>query len=63
MTTMTRQGDGDYKVTRNLTRYAGVIYDLNDQYSVYASYTDIFTPQTNRDFSDKPLEAYRRRKL
>lgn len=51
-----RQGDGDYKVTRNLTRYAGVIYDLNDQYSVYASYTDIFTPQTSRDFSDKPLE-------
>lgn len=51
-----RQGDGDYKVTRNLTRYAGVIYDLDEHHSVYASYTDIFTPQTNRDFSDKPLE-------
>ncbi|WP_455825067.1 TonB-dependent siderophore receptor [Pseudomonas graminis] len=51
-----RQGDGDYKVTRNLTRYAGVIYDIDEHHSVYASYTDIFTPQTNRDFSDKPLE-------
>nr|WP_154666118.1 TonB-dependent receptor [Thauera linaloolentis] len=34
-----------YKVTRNLTKYAGLIYDLNDKYSVYASYTDIFKPQ------------------
>lgn len=38
--------NSDYKVTRNVTRYAGVIYDLNDQYSVYASYTDIFMPQS-----------------
>lgn len=51
-----RRGDGDYKVTRNLTRYAGVIYDLNDQYSVYASYTDIFTPQSEKDFSGSPLK-------
>lgn len=51
-----RQGDGDYKVTRNLTRYAGVIYDLDDHHSVYASYTDIFTPQSNKDFSGKVLE-------
>ena len=34
-----------YDVTRNLTQYAGLIYDLNDTYSVYVSYTDIFTPQ------------------
>ncbi|HGI9241572.1 TPA: TonB-dependent siderophore receptor, partial [Pseudomonas aeruginosa] len=38
-----------YKVTRNVTRYAGVIYDLNQTYSVYASYTDIFKPQSNFD--------------
>ncbi|KJJ99850.1 MULTISPECIES: TonB-dependent siderophore receptor [Pseudomonas] len=49
-------GAGDYKVTRNVTRYAGVIYDLNDTYSVYASYTDIFTPQTAKDISGKLLE-------
>ena len=45
-----RQGSaGDFKVTRNVTRYAGLIYDLNDTYSVYASYTDIFAPQSARN--------------
>jgi outer membrane receptor for ferric coprogen and ferric-rhodotorulic acid len=29
-----------------VTPYAGIIYDLNDTYSVYASYTNIFLPQT-----------------
>lgn len=29
-----------------VTPYAGVIYDLNETYSVYASYTSIFLPQT-----------------
>jgi len=48
--------DGDYKVTRNLTRYAGVIYDLDEHHSVYASYTDIFTPQSEKDLSGKVLE-------
>lgn len=28
--------------------YAGLIYDLNAQVSVYASYSDIFTPQTQK---------------
>ena len=51
-----RSGEGDYKVTRNVTRYAGLIYDLNDTYSVYASYTDIFTPQTSKDLGGKVLE-------
>ncbi|WP_439878931.1 TonB-dependent siderophore receptor [Pseudomonas prosekii] len=51
-----RAGDGDYKVTRNLTRYAGLIYKLDDHYSVYASYTDIFTPQTSKDLSGQLLE-------
>ena len=37
-----------YKVTRNVTRYAGVIYDLNQTYSVYASYTDIFAAEQLR---------------
>jgi outer membrane receptor for ferric coprogen and ferric-rhodotorulic acid len=45
-----------YKVTRNLTRYAGVVYDLNDTYSVYASYTDIFKPQTKFDTSGSVLD-------
>jgi len=31
-----------------ISPYAGLIYDLNAQYSVYASYSDIFTPQTQK---------------
>jgi outer-membrane receptor for ferric coprogen and ferric-rhodotorulic acid len=42
------------------TPYAGLIYDLNESVSAYASYTSIFKPQTNRDrfnqFLD-PLEG------
>ncbi|WP_263140625.1 TonB-dependent siderophore receptor [Pseudomonas sp. RIT-PI-AD] len=45
-----------YTITRNVTRYAGVIYDLNDTYSVYASYTDIFKPQNNVDISGEVIE-------
>ncbi|OLF53002.1 TonB-dependent siderophore receptor [Pseudomonas chlororaphis] len=48
------------KVTRNLTRYAGVIYDLDQHHSVYVSYTDIFKPQTELDASNnalKPIEG------
>lgn len=37
----------DYKVVRNVTRYAGLIYDINDQHSLYASFTDIFSPQSS----------------
>lgn len=31
-----------------LTPYAGVVYDLDRTYSLYASYADIFTPQTTQ---------------
>ncbi|TGN41101.1 TonB-dependent siderophore receptor [Marinobacter confluentis] len=33
------------------TPYAGLIYDLNNDHSVYASYTEIFTPQTEVDIN------------
>jgi outer membrane receptor for ferric coprogen and ferric-rhodotorulic acid len=46
----------DYKVTRNLTKYAGLIYDLDSWHSVYASYTDIFKPQNNYDVSGSLLD-------
>lgn len=38
--------------------YAGVVYDLNDSWSVYGSYTKIFNPQPYgvRDEGFKPLE-------
>jgi outer membrane receptor for ferric coprogen and ferric-rhodotorulic acid len=38
------------------TPYAGVLYDLTPEYTVYASYTDIFNPQDERDASKKYLE-------
>lgn len=50
-----RTESGSYSIARNLTRYAGLIYDINDQHSVYASYTDIFKPQSNKDVSDNVL--------
>jgi outer membrane receptor for ferric coprogen and ferric-rhodotorulic acid len=33
----------------NLTPYGGLVYDINDTWSAYASYTSIFQPQTYRD--------------
>ncbi len=36
-----------YKKTREITPYAGLIYDLNKTYSAYLSYTRIFNPQTD----------------
>ncbi|WP_159449441.1 TonB-dependent receptor domain-containing protein, partial [Mycobacterium avium] len=38
------------------TPYAGLLYDLTPEYTVYASYTDIFNPQSERDASKKYLE-------
>ncbi|RON45667.1 TonB-dependent siderophore receptor [Pseudomonas frederiksbergensis] len=38
------------------TPYAGLLYDLTPQYTVYVSYTDIFKPQDNRDANRKYLE-------
>jgi len=38
------------------TPYAGVIVDLNDFLSAYASYTSIFNPQTERDRNGRYLD-------
>ncbi|WP_438282397.1 TonB-dependent siderophore receptor [Pseudomonas alabamensis] len=38
------------------TPYAGVLFDLTDAYTVYASYADIFKPQTAKDVSGQFLE-------
>ncbi|WP_017525621.1 TonB-dependent siderophore receptor [Pusillimonas noertemannii] len=45
-----------YSVNEQLTKYAGLVYDLNDQHSLYASYTDVFKPQNYRDANNKLLE-------
>lgn len=46
----------DYKATREFTPYAGVIYGLNDTYSVYASWTRIFKPQAAQSASGSLLD-------
>lgn len=33
----------------NITPYGGLVYDINENYSAFASYTSIFQPQTYRD--------------
>ncbi|MFY3136974.1 TonB-dependent siderophore receptor [Achromobacter xylosoxidans] len=40
---------------RAWTPYYGLVYGLTPTYSVYASYTDVFTPQTNRNESGDTL--------
>ncbi|MEF2070965.1 TonB-dependent siderophore receptor [Consotaella aegiceratis] len=36
-------------INGHITPYAGTVFDLTDQISAYASYTEIFQPQTNVD--------------
>ncbi|ARU87618.1 TonB-dependent siderophore receptor [Pseudomonas sp. M30-35] len=43
-------------VDHELTPYAGIVYDLNQYLSVYASYTEIFLPQSVRDSRGQQLE-------
>ncbi|CAM3136827.1 TonB-dependent siderophore receptor [Pseudomonas floridensis] len=45
------------KETREFTPFAGLIYDINDNWSWYASYADIFTPQADYvDVNGAPLD-------
>lgn len=39
----------------NTSPYAGIIYDIDENWSTYASYTSIFNPQTQRDIQGKYL--------
>ncbi|MFF7065654.1 TonB-dependent siderophore receptor [Pseudomonas sp. NPDC008258] len=41
-------GDGKKRENGELTPYAGIVYDLDDHHSVYASYTSIFKPQSSK---------------
>ena len=51
------RGTDDSTETGRLVPYAGVTYDLNENFTAYASYTDIFMPESyNRDRNNKLLE-------
>ncbi|TWC18715.1 MULTISPECIES: TonB-dependent siderophore receptor [unclassified Pseudomonas] len=45
-----------YKEHGVVTPYAGVVYDLNDTYSAYASYTNIYQPQIYKDANGSTLQ-------
>ena len=50
-------GTSQVKDTGKVVPYAGLIYDLNDNFSAYASYTEIYLPQDDyRDRTNKPIE-------
>lgn len=49
-------GAGNREFTHEVTPYAGLIYDLNENHSVYVSYTDIFKPQDKRGASGEYLD-------
>jgi len=42
--------------SNQVTPYAGLVFDLSSQWSVYASYTDIFKPQSSKDASGNYLD-------
>lgn len=46
----------DYERNGKVTPYAGIVYALTPVHSAYASYTEIFNPQTEIDLNRQPLE-------
>jgi len=44
------------KARGEFTPYAGLLYDVNRQLTLYASYSDIFVPQTQRTYLEKVLD-------
>ncbi|WP_286776126.1 MULTISPECIES: TonB-dependent siderophore receptor [unclassified Pseudomonas] len=50
------RSNGTFSVDNKIVPYAALIYDLNDTFSTYASYTEIFNPQTATDVSGSVLE-------
>jgi outer membrane receptor for ferric coprogen and ferric-rhodotorulic acid len=46
----------DSSETGVVTPYAGIVYDLNPNHSIYASYTSIFKPQTSADRNGTTLD-------
>ncbi|MFX4267254.1 TonB-dependent siderophore receptor [Aliarcobacter butzleri] len=45
----------NYEHNNILTPYAGLVYNINDNYTIFTSYTDIFNPQSERDKNGKYL--------
>jgi len=52
-------GGAQYSIDRELTPYGGIVYDINDYLSAYASYSEIFTPQEAYNSSGALLDPVR----
>ncbi|GAB3083710.1 TonB-dependent siderophore receptor [Bordetella muralis] len=48
--------DSNYSIDREITPYVGLIYDLNDNFSLYSSYSEIFVPQDAYDATGNLLD-------
>tara|TARA_R110002012_G_scaffold190935_1_gene358586 strand:- start:5070 stop:7241 length:2172 start_codon:yes stop_codon:yes gene_type:complete len=53
---MTQFRSLDRQSKYEVTPYGGVVFDFNDTYSAFASYTEIFEPQNYRDVSGSYLD-------
>lgn len=51
--------DNSFRVTSEFTPYAGLVFDVTENLSLYTSYTDIFDPQMGRDTEGNILEPIR----
>ena len=49
-------GVGNREFDNEVTPYVGLIYDLDDNHSIYTSYTSIFKPQNFKDTSGNYLD-------
>ncbi|ACO76484.1 outer membrane ferripyoverdine receptor [Azotobacter vinelandii CA] len=56
VTNYLRGGDSNMHESGEVVPFAGITYDLNDNFSVYASYTKIFMPQSARDANNSVLD-------
>lgn len=57
LTALGRRGNYQSTVSGEVTPYVGATFKLDDQHSVYASYTDIFKPQAySRGIDGQPID-------
>ncbi len=53
------QASSNYAIEREITPYAGLVFDMTRDLSLYASYTEIFTPQNAKDRDGKIIAPIR----
>ncbi len=51
-----RQNRIESSSNSRFTPYAGIVYDINDYFSAYASYSSLFVPQNQKDINDAYLK-------